>query len=96
MNKKEQVIEILRELFKQKRNHYTRSEIENAIITCRGVDPRTLKNWWNYLWRLEFFEQPSKNKYILNYTRLAELEMPTPLECDPQQTRFVLVRKGAE
>lgn len=93
MNKKEQVTEILKELFKKKSNHYHKTDIENAIITCRGLDPRTLKNWWNYLWRLGFFEQPSKDKYILNYNRLSELEMPTPLECDPKQARFILVKK---
>jgi hypothetical protein len=93
MNRKEQVIEILKELFKKKANHYHKHEIETAIITCRGLDPRTLKNWWAYLWRLGFFEQPSKDKFILNYNRLAELEMPTPLECDPKQARFILVKK---
>lgn len=93
MNKKPQVIEILKVLFNKKSNSYHKHEIENAIMLCRGVDPRTQKNWFNYLWKLGFFEQPAKDKFTLNYSRLAELEMPTPLECDPKQARFVIARE---
>ena len=96
MNKREQIVEVLNELFKTKRNHFTKQEIEKAIIVCRGLDPRTLKNWWAYLWRLEVFEQPTKGKYVLNFAVLEKLEIHAPLESDPQQTRFVIIRGDRE
>lgn len=96
LNKREQIVEILNELFKTKRNIWTKQEIETAIMTCRGVDPRTLKNWFAYLWKLEFFEQPQNGKYVLNFARLEALEIRAPLENDPVQTRFVVIRGGKD
>ena len=65
-------------------------------MECRGPDYRTIRNWWTYLWRLGFLEQPEAGKYVLVYSKLAELEMPTPMENDPKQAKFVIVRKGED
>jgi hypothetical protein len=41
-------------------------------------------------------QQPSKGKYIINFARLERLEIKAPLESDPQQTRFVIIRGERE
>ena len=92
VNKKPQVIEIINELFKTQKNYYYKNDVEKAIMICRGADARTRQNWWHYMWQLGFFQQPEQGKYVFDYARLAELELPLPLESDPKQAKLIFRR----
>jgi len=87
MNRREQVIEILKALLKTKQTTYSKVDVGKAIMECRGLDPRTIRNWFNYLWKLEYFIQPDKGVYQLNYEKIAELELDAVI-LDPNQRRL--------
>mgnify|MGYP001606334859 CR=1 len=78
MNKKEQVVEILKTLLKRKdgKFEFWKDNIEDAIMECRGCDRRTLHNWWNYLWRMGYFIQSRHGIYVLNVEKVVTLECP--------------------
>ena len=78
LNKKEQIVEILKNLLKRTdgKFQFWKHDIEDAIIECRGCDKRTLRNWWNYLWRMDYFTQPKPGVFVLNVDKLLELECP--------------------
>lgn len=81
--------EILEKMLDMKLPCYTRSDIEKAIMSTRMVvDQRTLNNWFQFLWKLEYLTQPEPSVYTLNWTKVAELELPVPLEFDPKQRRL--------
>lgn len=44
-------------------------------MQARGGDKRTVKNWWGYLWTLEYFSQPSPEAFRLNVNKIIELEL---------------------
>ena len=68
---------------------YDRNQVEKAIIKCRGIDPRTVKVWFNILWKFEYFTQPRKGLYRINLEKLSELELVVPSEIiDPKQRRL--------
>jgi hypothetical protein len=87
VNKKEQVKEILKTLLEMRQPAYTERDIEKAIMQHRGLDPRTLKNWFRYLWRMEYLIQQKKSLYQLNYDKVAELELDS-LVVDVNQRRL--------
>jgi hypothetical protein len=87
VNRREQVTEILKTLLKTKQTSYTQIDIGKAIMECRGLDPRTIRNWFNYLWKLEYFVQPDKDLYQLNYEKVAELELDAVI-LNPEQRRL--------
>jgi len=90
MNKKEQVKEIIKALL-DNCNHlgyYRKAEIEKAIMLCRGSDNRTIRNWFKFLWRLEYFIQPHPHVYQLNMERIVDLEISIPIQIDPKQRRL--------
>ena len=92
MNKKEKIKEILEQLFlKTKKNgNFSRHEIESAISTSLYIlDQRTIDNWFKLLWKLDVFTQPKHDNYCLNWERLVELEVSTPVELDPKQRRLL-------
>jgi hypothetical protein len=60
----------------KKLNNYTYDDIAKAIMICRGVDNRTINQWFNALWKLEYLLQPSLGVYSLNLEKIAELEIP--------------------
>ena len=68
--------------------YYSRSDIEKAITISRGLDPRTVKNWFSFLWKLEYFTQPEVGVYRLNLEKVASLEVPLPFQIDPKQKRL--------
>ena len=77
LNKKTQVSEIIQKLLMETKGSliFQRSELEKAIMECRGCDKRTLKNWWRYLWMLGYFTQPRQAIFQLETKRLLELEL---------------------
>ena len=81
MKREQQIREIVETLIKQGKriNCYSRNEVEKAIITCRGVDKRTIKTWFNILWSFEYLLQPELGQYSLNLQKLVELDVEPPL-----------------
>ena len=75
MNQKEKIKQILTTLTSKKINSYTYDDIAKAIMICRGVDNRTINQWFNALWKLEYLLQPSLGVYSLNLDKIAELEI---------------------
>lgn len=67
---------------------YSKEDIEKAIMQVRGVDPRTIKNWFTILWKLEFVLQPKPQLFQLNFGKIASLEIKIPPQIDPLQTRL--------
>ena len=90
MKKTNEVKEILSELMKQKKKVgcYSRKDIETAIMACRGSDARTIRNWWRYLWRLDYLVQTQPDIYTMNLDKIVELEMPIPIHVDPKQRKL--------
>lgn len=74
MNRKEQVKQILRSLLETGHGLYVKSDIEKAIMENRGVDPRTRRNWFEYLWRMEYLVQPKQGVYAVNFEKVPGLE----------------------
>lgn len=83
---------ILEKLINQKNQlgYYRKADIEKAIIQVRGADYRTLKTWFNVLWRLEYLLQPEPGIFHINITKLAELELSekVPKQLDTKQSRL--------
>ena len=90
VNKREQIKEIIQTLLESntKIGYYNRGDIEKAITISRGLDPRTVKNWFSFLWKLEYFTQPEVGVYRLNLEKVAALEVPLPFQIDPKQKRL--------
>ena len=90
VNKREQIKEIIQTLLESntKIGYYSRSDIEKAITISRGLDPRTVKNWFSFLWKLEYFMQPEVGVYRLNLEKVAALEVQLPFQIDPKQKRL--------
>lgn len=58
---------------------FTKTEIEKAIIKTKFIgDQRSINNWFNLLWKLEYFTQPKNNYYCLNLTEIASLDITVP------------------
>jgi len=75
---KEIVAEILEKLLsrnKRRENYFTREDVDTAITEVRGSDRRTLTNWFNVLWKLEYLHQPSINIFSINTKKAVELEL---------------------
>ena len=91
MTKQEQIREIIVQLLAQNRDigYYSKPDIERAIMTCRGCDLRTINNWFNYLWKLEYFIQPQLGIYHLNLNMIQTLELKPPIQIDPKQRKLL-------
>ena len=78
MNKETTIRLILKRLIEDsnKVTDLSRSEVDKAIIFCRGVDPRTVQNWFNVLWKFEYLVQPVPERYSLNLEKAASLDLP--------------------
>jgi hypothetical protein len=89
INKQERIKQVLQSLVDDARvNRFSRREIEKAILKTRGFDTRTVSTWFNALWKLEYFLQLEPGVYILNYSKIAELEVKLPVEVDPKQAKL--------
>jgi hypothetical protein len=65
---------------------FTKTEIEKAIIKTKLIgDQRSIDNWFNLLWKLEYFTQPQPNYYCLNLVEISSLEIVLP---DVKQERL--------
>lgn len=93
MVKKEWIRDILENILKSKETvgEYTRKDIEKAIILSRGMDKRTISNWFDTLWALEYFTQPKKGVYCLDFAKVAELDLKIP---ERAHTQTLLPSKG--
>ena len=87
VNRREQVIEILKALLKTNQPTYWKTDIEKAIMESRGLDPRTIRNWFDYLWKMEYFIQSKIGVYQLNFEKIAELELDVVV-LSPSQKRL--------
>ncbi len=90
MKKKERITEVIEHLITSgKFNSYTKRDVEKAIIVCRQpLDERTIQNWFNLLWQLEYLIQPECGVYSLNLPKLQELEVKLPEQVNPNQRRL--------
>jgi hypothetical protein len=91
VNKKEKIKAILTQLLAKtkKTNRFSRYEIEHAIQTILlAADQRTISNWFELLWNMEFFAQPIVGKYDICWDKLVDLEIGRPAEIDPNQRRL--------
>ena len=81
MNKETTICLILKRLIEQtnKLTDYSKADIDKAIIFCRGIDPRTVQNWFTVLWKFEYLLQPMPERYSLNLEKAASLALP--IEC---------------
>jgi len=88
--KKEWIREILESLIKTSNEYggYSKREIEDSILECRGADPRTIRTWFNALWRLGYLNQSELDIYNLNLGKLSELEIEIPRLVDPHQAQL--------
>jgi len=57
-------------------------------MVCRGVDKRTLKTWFDVLWKFEFLLQPEPGLFNLNVQKASELEISIPPQIDSRQRRL--------
>jgi len=90
MKKDQRIREVIEQLIvSDKFNSFARHDIDKAIIVCRQpLDERTIDNWFNLLWKLEYIIQPKPKVYSLNITKIQELEVKLPQEVDPKQRRL--------
>jgi len=77
LNKRQQTRQVLANLLEATKGNpsFRRQHLEKAIMQARGGDKRTVKNWWGYLWTLEYFSQPSPEAFRLNVNKIIELEL---------------------
>ena len=77
MNRELAIKEILERILEERNKvtNLSKSEIEKAIILSRGVDSRTIRNWFNTLWKLEYLTQPKAGSYNLNLVKVSQLEI---------------------
>jgi hypothetical protein len=78
MNREIAIKEILERIIEQtnKLTNLSKTEIDKAIILSRGIDPRTITNWFNALWKLEYLTQPMPGSYSINLEKAIGLEIP--------------------
>ena len=89
MVKTEVIKEILQNLLETKKvGYYTKQDIEKAIMQSRGVDKRTIQNWFNMLWKLEYFVQPEPGIFNLNLEKIVDLEVKVSPQPDMKQKRL--------
>jgi hypothetical protein len=87
--KTEIIKQILQNLLDIKKvGYYTRADIEKAIMLSRGVDKRTIQNWFDVLWKLEYFLQPQPGVFNLNLEKVVALEVKIPPQIDMKQKRL--------
>lgn len=87
MGKKQEDLKgILQKLIETKITGLNRREIEKAIIQVKLVaDQRAIDNWFNLMFRLEYFSQPKPDFYCLNLSEIAKLDIDVP---DVKQERL--------
>jgi hypothetical protein len=75
VSKKESITEIIQQILRTKQStQFTKEDIELAIMKAQFViDRRSINNWFNVLWKLQYLEQPQPGKYCLNVTEVANL-----------------------
>lgn len=82
MNKREtQLREVLSAILTETKGNLKLKKVdfEKAIMKKGYRDKRTLTNWWEYLWKLEYITQPDPGAYYqLSVKRLLELELEVP------------------
>ena len=81
--KAEDIKAILQKLLAQNRTSgFTRNDIDKAIIKTKLVaDQRSIDNWFNLLWKLEYLQQPNPGQYQLNLSEILQnLEVKVPIE----------------
>jgi hypothetical protein len=54
---------------------YTKNDIEKAIMKARGIDRRTIINWFNAIFDLGYILPVGPNRYDLNIKLVSELDM---------------------
>jgi len=87
--KTEVIKQILQNLLETKKfGYYTRVDIEKAIMQSRGVDKRTIQNWFDALWKLEYFLQPQPGIFNLNLEKVVGLEVKVSPQIDLKQKRL--------
>ena len=60
---------------------FSRAEIESAIVkTLLVADQRSIDNWFNLIWRLEYFTQPRVGVYQVFFENLRELDVVVDLQ----------------
>jgi hypothetical protein len=57
-------------------------------MLCHGFDKRTIKTWFDALWKLEYLTQPQPGVFNLNVNKIAKLELPAPRQIDLKQKRL--------
>lgn len=81
MVRSEYIKDILGYLIKEEGiREYSRRDIDKAIILSRGMDKRTIRNWFNTLWILGYFTQPRKGYYLLDIDKAVKLDVQVPIE----------------
>lgn len=64
--KQRDLAEIIRELKTNPKTSYTKKDIEKAIVRIKLIcDRRSIDNWFNLLFRLNYIQQPQPQQYIL-------------------------------
>lgn len=79
------VKQIIQTLINTRGLQFTRGDIDKAVMENRGWDQRTMLNWFNYLWKMEYIQQPSPGIFQLNLNKITCLEVKLP----PNQTQLV-------
>ena len=54
---------------------FRKSQFDKAVMTQGYRDKRTLNNWWDFLWKLEYITQSDPGQYQLSVKKLLELEL---------------------
>jgi hypothetical protein len=73
---KEMIKEIIQELIAEgKLTHFTKNDIEIAIMKVRGVDKRTFLTWFSVLWKLQYLTQSTPGIYELNLNSIQKLDV---------------------
>lgn len=63
--------EIMRQLVKSGfTNQVSKNSLELAIMSVRGADPRTLKNWTKNLIRLEYLKRLNASVFQMNLVKV--------------------------
>jgi hypothetical protein len=91
LNKKPQAAQIFKTLLRDTKgkHEFKKEQLEKAIMEAReAIDKRTIKNWWDYLWKFCYFSQIHPGIYKLDLKKVLELELELEL-VDPHQLHLI-------
>ena len=74
----------------------SKSQIETIINKCRGMDKRTIQNWFNALWKLGYLIQSRSNLYFVDVTKACELEIVLPLSASLEEGTLTHTKTSEE